>query len=189
MRNPFQLALSALCLTLIACSGDDHDHPNPEAGNLEMRASAYETPAEFREHLENALRGYFDLKDALVESDAQKSASYARIFNEKLEKVPAGDLSAEARALWVISREVLIGESNLIADLSDIEDQRIAFDPLSIALIQSIEAFGPLENAVFQKTCPMVGEGSADWLSASEDVKNPYHGDRMLNCGTVVRMY
>jgi hypothetical protein len=56
-----------------------------------------------------------------------------------------------------------------------------------MAMIEVVEAFGPLANTVYRQTCPMVRGGSADWLAEEEQIANPYHGSRMLRCGEVVR--
>ncbi|EKF53808.1 hypothetical protein I215_15663, partial [Galbibacter marinus] len=40
------------------------------------------------------------------------------------------------------------------------------------------------ENTLYQQFCPMYDGGSA-WLSLSKDIKNPYYGSQMLNCGKV----
>ena len=183
------LALSFISLALIGCSGDDHDHSASNTETADVQASVYETSAAFREQLNDALLSYFELKDALVESDAEQASVRARAFQESLNEVDHSNLSNEALTIWETNRETMDEETSRIAGLSDVEEQREAFDPLSMALIQSVEAFGPFENAVYQQTCPMVGDGSADWLSSSEEIMNPYHGDRMLNCGGIVRTF
>ena len=37
-------------------------------------------------------------------------------------------------------------------------------------------------STVYEQYCPMK---KAAWLSESEDIRNPYYGDDMLECGTV----
>jgi len=69
---------------------------------------------------------------------------------------------------------------------ADVETQRLHFETVSNAYIEMVKAYGPFENVIYRQTCPMVRGGSADWLSKEERVMNPYHGDRMLNCGSVV---
>ncbi|MEX2403186.1 MAG: DUF3347 domain-containing protein [Balneolales bacterium] len=189
MRSTISLVLFVVSFSLIACSGEDHDRDARQTENPEDAAATYETPAEFRQQVSSVLDGYFELKDALVESDTEKAASHAQIFHERLEDVSEGGLSDEARSIWTNHSETLAENSNLITGSTDIEEQREAFDPLSMALIQSVEAFGPFDNAVYQQTCPMFGDGSADWLSTSEEIENPYFGKEMLNCGEVVRNY
>lgn len=155
--------------------------------NSETDNPAYETPAEFRQQASSLVESYLDLKDAMVESDAKKAAFFSQAFQESLNEVAGDNLSAEADSIWSYYNETLIEKSVLITNTTDIEEQRIAFDPLSMALIQSMEAFGPFDNAVYQQSCPMFGNGSAHWLSGSDEIENPYFGDKMLNCGEVVR--
>lgn len=61
------------------------------------------------------------------------------------------------------------------------------FDALSTALIESVKADShAFEGDLYQMHCPMVyGSTGADWIQASEDLKNPYFGATMLTCGEV----
>ena len=39
---------------------------------------------------------------------------------------------------------------------------------------------------IYYQYCPMAfNDKGAYWLSKSRDIKNPYFGDKMLNCGSV----
>ena len=42
---------------------------------------------------------------------------------------------------------------------------------------------------MYKQFCPMAFEGKGGyWVSTSEDIKNPYYGDKMLTCGKVVEV-
>jgi Cu(I)/Ag(I) efflux system membrane fusion protein len=44
----------------------------------------------------------------------------------------------------------------------------------------------PIETLYVQK-CPMANSNKgAVWLSTEKEVKNPYYGDTMLTCGSVI---
>ena len=60
-----------------------------------------------------------------------------------------------------------------------------AFKKLSIALITVLrEHPDVLENQLMVMHCPMADENrGADWLQASDPLKNPYYGAMMLTCG------
>ncbi|MEX0929314.1 MAG: DUF3347 domain-containing protein [Balneolales bacterium] len=187
MKFTFQLSLFIVSLFMIACSGEEQTEPaQPDRQNLDP---VYETPAEFKSQLSLALDEYFGLKDALVNSNAGQAAAFAQAFGENLHDVPGENLSDEAGSVWSGSRDILYDQSRQISQLNNVTEQRKAFDSLSTALIQSMEAFGPFENAIYQQTCPMAGDGSADWLSLSGDIENPYYGAEMLNCGAIVRTW
>jgi hypothetical protein len=41
-------------------------------------------------------------------------------------------------------------------------------------------------GSMFVQYCPMANEGEGGyWLSSETEIRNPYYGDEMLNCGEV----
>ena len=53
-----------------------------------------------------------------------------------------------------------------------------------VALAMNIKS--PLETLYVQK-CPMANSyKGAIWLSTEKEIKNPYYGDEMLSCGSVI---
>jgi Cu(I)/Ag(I) efflux system membrane fusion protein len=64
----------------------------------------------------------------------------------------------------------------------DLKVQRDIFKALSAQLIELLEHHPPSDQKLFVVHCPMV---KADWLSAKEEVINPYYGSQMLHCGSV----
>lgn len=77
-------------------------------------------------------------------------------------------------------------QAQRIAATSDIEQQRTAFSPLSAGVWELMKSFGGTKP-VYQVHCPMAfDDKGASWLSDKTDIKNPYFGDAMLECGTVV---
>ena len=64
---------------------------------------------------------------------------------------------------------------------------RRAFKPISDSLIHLIRQHG-LDHIgnVYVIHCPMALKGQgADWLSDDPQVRNPYFGDMMYDCGSV----
>lgn len=63
-----------------------------------------------------------------------------------------------------------------------------AFAQLSNAMIAALKKEpAELEVAVIQMHCPMAANNrGADWLQATEELRNPYFGARMLTCGEMV---
>ncbi len=145
------------------------------------------TSSEFVAGLESQLSVYFELKDALVATNADTAKIVASSFITSLNGWTVEGLSAEADSIWSTNKSILLARSEAIVGAADIAAQRMEFESLSMAMIDVVEAFGPLSNAVYRQTCPMVRGGSADWLAREEQIANPYHGSRMLRCGDVVR--
>ena len=44
-----------------------------------------------------------------------------------------------------------------------------------------------MDSALYVQKCPMANNNKgAVWLSAEEEIRNPYYGDAMLTCGSVI---
>lgn len=173
--------LFILLFTAVACG------PKQETVVVETVAEPIvATSSEFRAGLESQLSAYFELKDALVATDADSAKIAASSLITSLNGWAVEGLSAEAETIWSTNKSILLAKSEAIAGLTDVEAQRMEFESLSMAMIDVVESFGPLSNAVYRQTCPMVRGGSADWLASEEQIANPYHGSRMLRCGDVV---
>lgn len=111
------------------------------------------------------LKHYFELRDALVNSDAP-TAAY-RITD--VTNAGDGKIAAATKA-------------KLIAAGKDLEKQRAAFAILSLEVYQLIKKEKPATDTIYQAYCPMK---KSYWLSKEPVIKNPYYGKVMLNCGAV----
>mgnify|MGYP001293076275 CR=1 FL=1 len=76
--------------------------------------------------------------------------------------------------------------SQKIQESNEIEIQRNQFSELSTAVYKLLK-ITKAETTVYYDHCPMFNNGKgADWLSKEVDIKNPYYGSMMLNCGKVI---
>ena len=41
---------------------------------------------------------------------------------------------------------------------------------------------------IYKDFCPMAFGNGAHWLSSIEDIRNPYYGANMINCGKVAEV-
>jgi Cu(I)/Ag(I) efflux system membrane fusion protein len=68
----------------------------------------------------------------------------------------------------------------------DIDQARVEFGQLSADLILFLREFMPqLDDPLYTVKCPMWNKSPAVWLQDSTQVKNPFLGPDMPNCGTV----
>jgi Cu(I)/Ag(I) efflux system membrane fusion protein len=197
-----KLLFLPLIVLLTACGGQgehgQHDGQQGMHGQQGMnqqsattaQATAVKTSLEitdtFRSGFVEILDAYFELKDALVATNATDAARYATELSALIDGVNAEGLSAEAAMLWETTGADVVSANAAIIAESDVEVQREHFEDLSNAFIDMVKAYGPFENTIYVQTCPMVRGGSADWLSLEENVMTPYHGSRMLRCGSVI---
>ncbi|WP_317044539.1 hypothetical protein [Maribacter sp. 4G9] len=46
---------------------------------------------------------------------------------------------------------------------------------------------GKMDDPVYIQKCPMANNNKgAFWLSMEKEIKNPYYGDQMLTCGSII---
>jgi hypothetical protein len=67
-----------------------------------------------------------------------------------------------------------------VAEAKDIKSARQAFKPLSADLIKYLADNKAGKGVYHEAYCPMA---KAAWLQTGKDVRNPYYGKSMLDCG------
>ena len=152
-------------------------------------------PAAFRERLRVLVAAYLPLKDALVASDLAAVGDAMAGFRLRLREVGGpptdGDadlLAGDAHDYWASRREALAAHAEALAGTEDLAAVREQFAYLSEALVDAARAFGLAGGGpVYVEHCPMALDNQgADWLSEQPVIRNPYFGDAMLTCGSVV---
>ena len=172
---------------ITACGPSDQERAQQQQREQQMQMQLVETTPQFNEQMAAVLERYFDLKDALVASDAEQAKSFAESFRDEAAGAEPLGLNEETTAIWVSFSEVMVNSSDELIALDDVDDQRYHFEYISEAMIDMVELFRPVGYEIYHQSCPMVLGGSADWLSREEQIANPYHGDRMMRCGEVIR--
>lgn len=126
------------------------------------------------------VQAYLGLKDALVETDLKKSLSAVLMLQEEFKN------NKDAFGTKSLAFEQLNTSISQLNSYTSIEALRAAFKPLSDNFIEVIKKSSGFNNVVYVQFCPMAdGNKGATWLSLSEEIRNPYFGDKMLMCGTV----
>ncbi len=188
-----------LGLLLGACggSGDNHhDHDMPAdqgyeeiaADEMESHADVVPVPDELSEVFDGVLNRYLHLTEVLVASDADEAATAADELHDaaaQFDDLDAGEEWTDRLDDW---RVMLSQRSGAIAEATDVDDQRRDYEALSETIITMVEHLGHQKGTLYHQRCPMVNGGNGDWLSTEERILNPYHGERMLNCGSTIRM-
>jgi Protein of unknown function (DUF3347) len=188
MRRTLLLMTIGLA-TLAACNSGNNTKtenakvpaaPQPVRSNLNDTATG---------KLVDVLTHYYALKNALVATSSDKTTA------------AANDLSTSAKDLqgYLLTRygmpgplkpflDTVIMQTRTIAESTDktCEPQRLAFGTISSSV------YGLITNAelhnmhIYHEFCPMAfNEKGAAWLSSESEIKNPYFGDKMLECGEV----
>ena len=98
----------------------------------------------------------------------------------------SGDLPGVARSLWKELQGSLRAKAEVLVGAGDIAETRVAFEPLTAAVVELFERFGnPTAETIAVAHCPMAFDGrGASWLQVKGTLANPYFGASMLTCGT-----
>ena len=193
-------AIAFITLTAVSCndskkeqSRTDGDHS--EMGMDEMHSTEGHDNADGHhdgEKMTMAMNGdgtsqvvlndYFKLKDALVADDNGKAKEFGSTMAKTLSNLDIAKYSDTQKATLKDIVEDAIEHAEHIAK-SPIDHQREHFKMLSKDMTDMVAITGT-ENTLYEQFCPMYDGGTA-WLSMSKDIKNPYYGSKMLNCGKV----
>ena len=160
MKIKSTLALALAALIMAACG---------KAEKTSSEEVTQTSTSETNEELKTVLTGYFTLTDALVNDDAGKA------------KEAATALAASTGSYAEQLNEYILA----IGETDNIEEQREAFEALSISIYDLAKA-GVAGLTVYKQYCPMAfDDKGAFWLSDEKQVLNPYFGASMLRCGSV----
>ena len=142
-------------------------------------------PQKFQTVLKEAIPQYLDLKDAFVASRKNRVSTSAKALRKKLAEVPS-DLGPQEKGHLVKIIDMLTA----ISDGVSLEQQREYFVILNENMVALINAVSGLNLHLYLQKCPMANNSKgAVWLSNSKAIKNPYYGEEMLNCGSIIETF
>jgi hypothetical protein len=175
------------CTSKKEATATESNNMETKSESVESNTPQFEVDASFQQQLAQVFNSYVSLKDAFFSSDVNKISSDASTTTQLLNKVDMKLISGAAHNDWMTYLSSMQSALKEIESQTDIEAQRIAFSTLSDNLYKSIKAFGLGGKEAFYEFCPMAfnNEGGY-WLSDKEQIQNPYFGEKMPTCGSVV---
>ena len=121
------------------------------------------------------LTSYYNLKDALVASNANAAATSAEEFIQAIN-------ASDKEIVKEDTRKALLNDAGVIFKTKDLQIQRESFATLSANMFAFAKTVKLSIEPIYQQYCPMK---KASWLSNNKAIKNPYYGSAMLTCGSV----
>jgi len=119
--------------------------------------------------IDEAFQKYIAVKDALVQTNAEATAEAAKELETTLNEERADIAEIAAR---------LSAEQDVNVQREIFSELTAAMDPVLKEAISS--------GKIYKQFCPMAFEGKGDyWYATTEEIRNPYYGDKMLKCGRV----
>jgi hypothetical protein len=132
--------------------------------------------------LQPVLEQYITIKDALVKSDAVRTAAFAGQLVKTINGITVEGLQQEERKAFEKQKAGLVKAAEKISKSGDLEKQRAAFSTLSTGMWNLVKVAESITVTVYYQYCPMK---KSYWLSLEPVIKNPYYGADMLVCGNI----
>ncbi len=177
MKNLYLVFFGIVSLTIFSCKNNSKESKLEDATveNIASETKTYEiakAEAEFNDpKVEAIFEVYLQVEAALVNTDASKTAAESAKLEALLKEVNASGVTQS-----VVS---------VMASSDDINVQRENFEDLSNG-IETILKGALKSGTLYKQYCPMAfNNKGAYWISSSEEILNPYFGDKMLKCGRV----
>ena len=176
MNTTLNTLLIVLAFFTAACGAKHENHEQQEssfqnesgADHVAVQPPVSVADPDANPSADGILGAYLKLKAALVATNLEDAKAAADAL-----KTAAGEHENIA---------ALAGE---ISQANGVELQRQHFEKLSIAVYDLVKG-GENTATLYKQYCPMALDGKgAFWISSSEDILNPYFGDKMLKCGSV----
>ncbi len=202
MKRIFYAVLAIASMTIVACNNnspnDDHAGHTPDADHENHAAPGTATSIKTIEPqfasldatvaatMRSITDNYLGIKNALVADNPAKAVEAGKALLGAIGEIDKSLLTAEQKVIFDQHIGLLKQSTeNIIGQSGDISAQRQHFSRMSQAAYALVKAFGA-GKPIYHDHCPMYNENKGGmWLSETREVKNPYYGLEMLNCGTV----
>lgn len=146
------------------------------------------TPTAFKNQLGELLGIYLTLKESLIKGEKAENSVLGSRFIAQLKSISPEFPSEEAMEYWMKKKLALEASASNLQEASNLEEQRKHFVVLSEEMIKALVVFGLNNQSIFVDHCPMANaDAGAYWISDYKDIRNPYFGEAMMNCGEIVK--
>jgi hypothetical protein len=132
--------------------------------------------------LNTVLTGYYNVKDALVNSDAKAAATASGNLLQSITKIDMSAIPAKDHMAFMKLQDKLAYDARHITESTDINHQREHFTSLSANMVTLAKQAHLSLQPVYEDYCPMK---KAYWLSNDTAIQNPFYGKTMPDCGKI----
>lgn len=187
MKKTVVLTLAAVII-LAACNTDS----NTSGQNAEKVDGTAAVPEQTAQEPKAAtpasgvVTAYLQVKNALTSDDAKGAATAATSLSEAVGAIDAAALPAGQKEGYAGLKNSLKEHADAIAkNGTSLASQRTHFEMLSTDVYDLVKAL-KTNQTLYKEFCPMYNDGKGGtWISETKEIRNPYYGKEMLECGEV----
>lgn len=180
---------SLIAVALFAACQPSGDQATSTAGETELSTKpvkpVYQASGRFQTQINEIVDAYLATKDALVASDTAQTNAKAKALLTAIQQVDSAGVASGIKQPWANYRDALSKNVQALKTTGQLAEKRAQFEKLSERMYALINDFGA-NATLYKQYCPMaLNNKGAYWLSARQEIRNPYFGDQMLECGEV----
>ena len=140
------------------------------------------------DHLSILISEYMDFKNALVADDFEKAQKHISNFAKEVKSNDEMNEHKEHQKKHETHHAKMLAVVETATAAKNIEELRSSLEGVTLELVKAVENQGYDKSALYVQFCPMANDGKgANWLSKSEEIANPYFGQKMHKCGSTVK--
>lgn len=191
MKNLMALFILATLMMRNDAFAQQHDHSSNEMDHESQMKMAQpmtfrNVDESFKEQLTRVYQESLGMNKAFVNSNGTEVIQAANNVDKALQQVNMHLLEGDAHMEWMKDLNALKKNLEGMKGTADISAQRKYFAGFTRGLYKSIKTFGVNDSEIFYQYCPMALDNQgAYWLSDTQEIHNPYFGEKMLSCGSV----
>jgi hypothetical protein len=178
-------AFTAALLT--ACGNNSSEHKTQSRSDTaQANTQTTNTASAQPSSVDEVVNSYIQLKNALANDNGSDAASAGKQMSAAIANLNGASLSADQKKMYDEVKDDIKEHAEHIGDNGGkIEHQREHFDMLSKDMYDLVKVSKPSQT-LYLDHCPMYNNNKgADWLSEVKEIKNPYLGKKMPDCGAV----
>ncbi len=146
----------------------------------------YKLEKQNEDKLKEVINDYLVMKNAFIVSDIKGIDSAASAMRDHVKEVDLKSLEGEGKEAWVQHASAYDTKLTELIHITGIQEKRTYLSHLSEIIYCTIKSFKLNELKLFADYCPMAFDGKgAYWISENEEIRNPYYGEKMMDCGSI----
>ena len=181
-----------IAFAFISCNGGNKGQSDAVESKNDTASQTKNTtsttpPATVAFPTKQILAAYLQLKNALTVDNSKDAALAANAIVSALPTDSASGLSGQQLKVYSdLYGDMKENAEHIGTNPDKIAHQREHFIMLSKDIEDFVKVFGNGGQTLYKDFCPMANEGKgATWISETEEIKNPYYGKEMQECGKV----
>lgn len=168
-------------------SEDHHEHEQNGKVDESSMEMGNNTNVSKSSTLTPVIDTYIRLKNSLVQDDSKSAAKAGKMLFDSFKKLDKSKIEeSKLKEYNEIVEDAMEHGEHIGENADNIDHQREHFEILSTNIVDLIKLLGT-DRTLFVDKCPMYNDGKGGkWISETKEIKNPFYGDKMMKCGSII---